>query len=85
MLLDKELKAERVKNLYRNIYCCCCAGREYDKTGILRPWWNNDSVARFKERAQCMVDQYSSYKVNEDNVSLTSIANWCFLFQVTKG
>lgn len=36
---------------------------------MLRPWWNNDSVTRFKERAQCMTDQYSAYTVNEDHVS----------------
>ena len=75
VFLDMQLKAERVIHwrICASIYCCCCcccAGREYDETGILRPWWNNNSVARFKERTQCMVDQYSSYKVNEDNVSL---------------
>ncbi|ESO99465.1 hypothetical protein LOTGIDRAFT_213427 [Lottia gigantea] len=43
-------------------------GREFDKHGNLRPWWNNDSVIKFNERAQCMTDQYSSYKLNGKNM-----------------
>lgn len=43
-------------------------GREYDKFGNLRPWWNNASVERFEERTQCMADQYSSYKLNGENI-----------------
>ncbi|KAL4221416.1 Endothelin-converting enzyme 2 [Mactra antiquata] len=43
-------------------------GREYDKYGNLRPWWNNASVERFEERTKCMIDQYSTYKLNDDNV-----------------
>ncbi|XP_060073168.1 endothelin-converting enzyme homolog [Ylistrum balloti] len=43
-------------------------GREYDKNGNLRPWWNNQSVIRFKERAECMQKQYSQYKLNGENV-----------------
>lgn len=43
-------------------------GREYDKTGVLRPWWNESSVAEFKLRAQCMMDQYSSYSAAGENI-----------------
>jgi len=43
-------------------------GREYDKNGILRNWWTNDSIAAFKTRTKCMVDQYSKYEVNGEKV-----------------
>jgi len=43
-------------------------GRTYDKSGNLRPWWNNASVVRFEERTKCMEDQYSTYKLNDENV-----------------
>ncbi|XP_070206697.1 endothelin-converting enzyme homolog [Littorina saxatilis] len=43
-------------------------GREFDKNGNLHPWWNQDVIKRFQERAQCMEDQYSSYKLNDENV-----------------
>ena len=38
-------------------------GQQYDKNGDLRPWWDSESVQRFKERQQCFRDQYSSYEV----------------------
>ncbi|KAH3827140.1 hypothetical protein DPMN_129069, partial [Dreissena polymorpha] len=43
-------------------------GREYDKYGNLRPWWNNASVERFEQRTQCMIDQYSNYTLNGENI-----------------
>ena len=45
------------------------AGREYDKFGNLVPWWNKESVERFKQRTKCMINQYSQYKSNGENVS----------------
>lgn len=44
-------------------------GREYDKHGNLRPWWNNGSIARFQKQTECMVKQYSSYKVNDEPIN----------------
>jgi len=37
------------------------AGRQYDKDGNLRQWWNNDTINAFRQRAQCIIDQYSNY------------------------
>ena len=37
------------------------AGRQYDKDGNLRQWWNNGTIRAFRERAQCIIDQYSDY------------------------
>ncbi|KAI0232823.1 Endothelin-converting enzyme 1 [Lamellibrachia satsuma] len=43
-------------------------GREYDKYGTLRRWWTNSSIEHFNERTQCIVQQYSSYKIGKDNI-----------------
>lgn len=39
-------------------------GREYDKYGNLHQWWNNQTIDRFKERANCFVRQYAQYNIN---------------------
>ncbi|KAH8039962.1 hypothetical protein HPB51_009218 [Rhipicephalus microplus] len=45
-------------------------GRQFDKDGNLKPWWNNKTVQTFRERAQCMVDQYSSYVLEDVNLNI---------------
>jgi predicted metalloendopeptidase len=37
-------------------------GRQYDATGNLRDWWSPESAAKFKERSQAVVKQYSEYE-----------------------
>ncbi|XP_068601189.1 endothelin-converting enzyme 2b [Brachionichthys hirsutus] len=44
-------------------------GREYDKEGNLRPWWQNSSLEAFRERTECMVDQYSRFHANGEHVN----------------
>ncbi|XP_072318061.1 endothelin-converting enzyme 2b [Eucyclogobius newberryi] len=44
-------------------------GREYDKEGNLRPWWQNGSVLAFSERSHCMEQQYQNYSENGENVN----------------
>ncbi|KAH7956781.1 hypothetical protein HPB52_012724 [Rhipicephalus sanguineus] len=46
------------------------SGRQFDKDGNLQPWWNNKTVQTFRERAQCMVDQYSSYVLEDVNLNI---------------
>ncbi|XP_048750063.2 neprilysin-1-like [Ostrea edulis] len=46
------------------------SGRRYDGAGNLKQWWSNASVTNFKERADCMSKQYSSYTVEEANKKL---------------
>ncbi|WP_295652833.1 M13 family metallopeptidase [uncultured Mucilaginibacter sp.] len=41
-------------------------GRQYDKDGNLKDWWTKDDAAKFKARAQVVVDQYSKYTVLND-------------------
>jgi len=37
-------------------------GRRSDGEGNLRDWWTEEDEAQFRERAQVMIDQYSSYE-----------------------
>ena len=37
-------------------------GRQFDASGNLRDWWSADSAAKFKERSQAIVTQYSEYE-----------------------
>ncbi|BFZ23239.1 hypothetical protein BsWGS_26278 [Bradybaena similaris] len=48
-------------------------GRQYDKKGILVQWWDDEVIKRFKERAQCIIDQYSNYTLPEVNMKLNGI------------
>jgi len=38
-------------------------GSQYDGSGRLTNWWSTASGQQFKERAQCMIDQYSNVTV----------------------
>ncbi|XP_015990050.2 endothelin-converting enzyme 2 isoform X5 [Rousettus aegyptiacus] len=44
-------------------------GREYDKEGNLRPWWQNESLAAFQNHTACMEEQYSQYQVNGEKLN----------------
>ncbi|CDQ68099.1 unnamed protein product [Oncorhynchus mykiss] len=44
-------------------------GREYDKDGNLRPWWQNSSVESFKNRTECMVEQYNGFTINGEHIN----------------
>ena len=37
-------------------------GRQFDATGNLRDWWTPESAAKFKERSQAIVNQYTEYE-----------------------
>jgi|CZKO01.1.fsa_nt_gi endothelin-converting enzyme/putative endopeptidase len=38
-------------------------GRQYDAAGNLADWWTIADAQKFKQRAQCIVDQYAQYPV----------------------
>ncbi|CAH1775260.1 unnamed protein product [Owenia fusiformis] len=48
-------------------------GRTYDKDGNLRQWWSPRVVENFKERAQCIINQYGNYTVKEIDMNLNGI------------
>jgi len=37
-------------------------GRKYDAGGNLRDWWTTEDAAEFQKRAQCLIDEYSSFE-----------------------
>ena len=50
-------------------------GRKFDSDGNLRDWWTAQDVSAFKERADCIREQYATYNVIDDifiNSALTS-------------
>lgn len=44
-------------------------GSQYDLYGNLNPWWPKDVADKFKEKTQCIVDQYSGFKVDGESVN----------------
>ncbi|CAH0555807.1 unnamed protein product [Brassicogethes aeneus] len=40
-------------------------GRQFDKDGNMMQWWNNATIKAFRERTQCIINQYSRYKIDE--------------------
>ncbi|KAH9399044.1 Endothelin-converting enzyme 2 [Tyrophagus putrescentiae] len=44
-------------------------GREYDKKGNLNEWWDERTIARFKEKMTCFQEQYSGYHIDKDHVN----------------
>jgi putative endopeptidase len=41
-------------------------GRQFDAAGNLKDWWTEADARQFKERTQCIVDQYAQYVVVDD-------------------
>jgi predicted metalloendopeptidase len=37
-------------------------GAQYDAQGNLKDWWQPDTEKQFKQRTQCVIDQYSKYE-----------------------
>ncbi|XP_078042097.1 neprilysin-1 isoform X2 [Augochlora pura] len=40
-------------------------GRQFDKNGNIMQWWNNATIKAFRKRAECIVEQYSNYKLQD--------------------
>ncbi|XP_058792656.1 neprilysin-2-like [Phymastichus coffea] len=40
-------------------------GSQYDKDGNLANWWNVETQKEYSKRAQCIIDQYSNYTIEE--------------------
>lgn len=43
-------------------------GRQFDKDGNMMQWWNNATIRAFRDRTQCIIDQYSRYKLDDINL-----------------
>jgi putative endopeptidase len=44
-------------------------GAQYDKDGNLKDWWQPETEKQFKQRTQCVIDQYSKYQISGVNVN----------------
>lgn len=40
-------------------------GRQFDSTGNLANWWTDADLKAFKERAKCVIDQFSGFEVEK--------------------
>ena len=38
-------------------------GHLYDKLGNRHSWWSNEDKEKFKNKTQCIIDQYGGYVV----------------------
>ena len=45
------------------------SGQQYNENGVLTQWWTDESVAAFKQRQQCFVEQYSKYSIFGYNIN----------------
>ncbi|XP_076300647.1 neprilysin-1 [Lasioglossum baleicum] len=45
-------------------------GRQFDKDGNIMQWWNNATVGAFRKRAECIVRQYSNYKLQDIGLNI---------------
>lgn len=59
---------EQVVDVTKNDYFFA-EGREYDKKGNLNEWWDEKTIAKFKEKMTCFQEQYSGYHIENDHVS----------------
>jgi len=48
-------------------------GRQFDRFGQLKNWWNHVTAKMFEERASCMVKQYSQYYAPEVEMHVSGI------------
>ena len=62
---DKGISFSIILHLYFGIKHSCYAGRQFDKHGNLKQWWNNRTIAEFRKAAQCIIDQYSNYTLEQ--------------------
>lgn len=44
-------------------------GRQFDSDGNLKEWWNNETIAAFRLQAQCIIDQYSGFEVENFRIN----------------
>jgi len=48
-------------------------GRQFDHAGNINQWWDHESSERFHNKAQCIIDQYNGYLVDEVGIYLNGM------------
>jgi membrane metallo-endopeptidase-like protein 1 len=56
-------------------------GRQFDEDGNRVSWWTEDTIQKFDQRKQCIIDQYSNYSIPQINMNVSIIfIRFCFLY-----
>ena len=42
-------------------------------TGNLKNWWDDNTAAKYKEKAQCMIDQFNGFRVEQVGLNVNGI------------
>ena len=48
-------------------------GRQFDKDGNNKNWWDHETDLRFRQRTQCIVEQYNNYTVPENGLQVNGV------------
>lgn len=48
-------------------------GKQFDEQGNINQWWDEDSSTSFRDKAQCIINQYSDFTVGEVGVNLNGL------------
>lgn len=48
-------------------------GRQFDLDGNLVDWWGKETAESFKQKAMCVIDQYSNFTESQTNLNLNGI------------
>ena len=46
-------------------------GHQYDAEGNERDWWQPESLSKFQERIQCIIEQYGNITVPAVNMTVS--------------
>ena len=46
-------------------------GKQFDKEGNSKNWWNSETDLKFKSKAQCLIDQYSDYVIHDNGIKVS--------------
>ncbi|UYV74403.1 Nep2 [Cordylochernes scorpioides] len=50
-----------------------CAGRQFDKDGNNANWWDPATDLKFRQKAQCIVDQYGNFTMPDVGLNINGI------------
>jgi membrane metallo-endopeptidase-like protein 1 len=48
-------------------------GRQFDKDGNRIPWWTDETVSKFNDRKECIIEQYSNFTVPSIHMNVSII------------
>ncbi|KAG1670336.1 KICSTOR complex protein SZT2 [Nymphon striatum] len=66
-------KNDQIKELFLNLVIRIKALQLFDKNGNNIDWWDVDTNARFKDKAQCIIEQYGNFTIPEINMNVNGI------------